>query len=252
MTAGSAGETALGTTSEARRRSGGRRPSGPPLWIPALAFAALMIVSVVLARQTPQPTASAAEALAYYRDHETAARAAGVLQFGAAFPLAVWSAVAYRRLRLLGVTAPGPAIALAGGVMSAVAMALCGVLGWAASRSGSLGSPALARTLTDLMFATGGPVHVVAFGLLLAGVAVPALLVRLVPAGLAWAGIVLAVVAVLGTFALVDTSLGVALPIARFGGLIWLIAASVLLPRERPRRNRPQAVASADSGAAPA
>ncbi|OLT36979.1 hypothetical protein BJF79_06290 [Actinomadura sp. CNU-125] len=126
----------------------------------------------------------------------------------------------------------GPAIALAGGVMSAVAMALCGVLGWAASRSGSPQSPVLARTLADLMFATGGPAHVVAFGLLLAGVAVLALLLRLVPAGLAWSGI--------------------GLPIARFGGLIWLIAASVLLPRERPRRNRPRPAGPAAVGAASA
>lgn len=253
MTAGTAAETAGGNKPpEAGRGSRGRGRSGPPLWIPALAFAALMIVSVVLARQMPQPTASAAEALAYYRDHETAARVAGVLQFGAAFPLAVWSAVVYTRLRLLGVTAPGPAIALAGGVVSAVAMALCGVLGWAASRSGSLQSPALARTLADLVFATGGPAHVVAFGLLLAGVAVPALLVRLVPAVFAWSGIALAAVAVLGTLALLDTSLGIVLPIARFGGLIWLVAASVMLPREHRRRNRPQPTGPAGVGAASA
>ncbi len=105
---------------------------------------------------------------------------------------------------------------------------------------GLLQSPVLARTLADLMFAAGGPAHVVAFDCSSPAVAVPALLVRLVPTGFAWSGIVLAAVAVLGTFALLDDSLGIVLPIARFGGLIWLIAASVLLPRERPRRNRPQ------------
>ena len=242
MTVGSTGDVAAEprapqTGNEARRRG----QSGPPLWIPALAFAGLMIVSVVLASSMPQPSASASEALEYFRDNETAARVAGILQFGAAFPLAIWTAVVYRRLRRLGVTAPGPAIALVGGVMSAVLMALCGVLGWTASRAASLDSPELARVLADLMFAAGGPAHVVPFGLLLAGVAVPALLVRLTPTWFAWAGIVLAAVAVLGTLALFDTAFGIPLPIARFGGLIWLVAASVLLPRERRRRTAPQA-----------
>ncbi len=216
-----------------------RRQSGPPLLLPAVAFAALMVVSIVLARSTPLPTASAEKTLAYYQDHATAARVSGCLQFAASLPLAIWTAIIYQRLRKLGVTAPGPAIALVGGVLASASMAMCGIFVWAASRSGSLGSAPLARTLTDLSFATGGPGHVVPFAVLLAGVAVPMLLLGIGPRGFAWAGLVLAGIGVLGTFALLNTNLGVPLPIARFGGLIWLIAASVILPRERPRRGVP-------------
>ncbi|MED7951223.1 MULTISPECIES: DUF4386 domain-containing protein [unclassified Streptomyces] len=224
------------TTSAAPAASARRQQSGPPLLLPAVAFAALMVVSIVLSRQTPLPTDSAADTLAYFRDHETAARVAGTLQFGASLPLAVWAAIVYQRLRRLGVSAPGPGIALVAGVLSAVSMATCGLTVWAASRAGGLGDAPLVRVLTDLLFATGGPGHVVPFGVMLAGVAVPMLLLGFGPKGFAWTGLVLAGIGVLGTLALLSTSLGFFLPIGRFGGLIWLIAASVILPKQRPRR----------------
>ncbi|MFE7563590.1 DUF4386 domain-containing protein [Kitasatospora sp. NPDC057500] len=204
--------------------------------LPAVAFAALMVVSIALARQTPLPTDSAADTLAYYKSHATAAKVAGTLQFGASVPLAVWAAIAYQRLRRLGVTAPGPGIALVSGVLSAASMALCGLTVWAASRAGDLGDAALARSLADLAFASGGPGHVVPFAVMLAGVAVPMLLLGFGPKGFARAGLVLAGVGVLGTLALLSTGLGFLLPIARFGGLVWLVAASVILPERRPSR----------------
>ncbi|WP_380279670.1 DUF4386 domain-containing protein [Kitasatospora purpeofusca] len=224
------------TTSAVPAASARRSQSGPPLLLPAVAFAALMVVSIVLARQTPLPTDSAADTLAYYKDHATAAKVSGTLQFGASLPLAVWAAIVYQRLRRLGVVAPGPGIALVSGVLASAAMALCGLTVWAASRTGDLGDAPLARSLADLAFASGGPGHVVPFAVMLAGVAVPMLLLGFGPKGFAWAGLVLAGIGVLGTLALLSTSLGFFLPIARFGGLIWLIAASVILPKQRPRR----------------
>ncbi|MEV6972777.1 DUF4386 domain-containing protein [Kitasatospora sp. NPDC093806] len=236
------------TTTSAVPAVSARSPqSGPPLLLPAVAFAALMVVSIVLSRQTPLPTDSAADTLAYYRDHATVAKVAGTLQFGASLPLAIWAAIAYQRLRRLGVTAPGPGIALVSGVLAAASMAVCGLTVWTAARAGGLGDAPLVRSLADLTFASGGPGHVVPFAVMLAGVAVPMLLLGFGPRGFAWAGLVLAGIGVLGTLALLSTSLGFFLPIARFGGLIWLIAASVLLPAQRPRR---AAEAGAGDGAA--
>ena len=77
--------------------------------------------------------------------------------FAASIPLAVFSAVAYRRLRMLGVTAPGPAIGLAGGVLASAALALSGLVAWTAAASTELGEPAVLRALTTLAFAAGGP-----------------------------------------------------------------------------------------------
>lgn len=88
----------------------------------------------------------------------------------------------------------------------------------------------------------GGVGFVVGIGLLMAGIAVPALVLRLVPRWLAWAGMVIAVVSELSFFALIWPGLDVLLPIGRFGGLVWLIAIGFLLPRSRhnvARETRP-------------
>jgi hypothetical protein len=75
----------------------------------------------------------------------------------------------------------------------------------------------------------------VPFALLLAGVAVPALVLRLVPRWLAITGIVLAGVGVLATLTVAVLAAAPALPVVRFGGLLWLVAVSVALPRHRHR-----------------
>src|SRR5262249_14862737 len=100
-------------------------------------------------------------------------------------------------------------------------------------------SPALAKVLMDLSFATGAAGFVVPFALLLAGVAVPSLILRLTPRPLAWTGLVIAAVGVVSTFTLVTPALDVTLPITRFGGLAWIIAASLLLPTNRHQLRPP-------------
>src|SRR5258708_6276828 len=76
-------------------------------------------------------------------------------------------------LRQLGVTAPGATMVLAGGVVAAGALALCGLLVWTLSRPEVTADGSLVRALYFLVFLTGGPGHVVVLGLLVAGVAVP-------------------------------------------------------------------------------
>jgi hypothetical protein len=94
----------------------------------------------------------------------------------------------------------------------------------------------LSRVLTTLSFATGAAGFVVPFGLLIAGIAVPSLILKLLPRGVAWAGLVIAALGMLATLTLLNPALDLLLPIGRFGGLIWLVVASVLLPTgRRPR-----------------
>jgi hypothetical protein len=66
-------------------------------------------------------------------------------------------------------------------------------------------------------------------------VAVPALVLRLTPRWLAWAGLVIAAAGGLSTLTLLTSALDATLPIGRFGGLLWIIAVSVLLPATRHR-----------------
>ena len=97
-------------------------------------------------------------------------------------------------------------------------------------------SPEVLRALTTLAFAAGGPGFVPFFALLVAGVAVPGLLLGALPRVWAWVGLVIAAVGMLGFLSLLTPALYPLLPVTRFGGLIWLVAASVLLPTSRPRR----------------
>jgi hypothetical protein len=224
-------------SSTTRRRAQG----GPHPGALAIVFAALFLAGLILGtllaggKPYPSPFGPTPEIVAYFRDHHLAVRVGGTLQFAAAIPLAIYAATASARLHQLGIRAPGATIALVGGVLSAAFLALSGLLGWVLSQPEALGDPSLVHALQYLNFAAGGPGHVVPLGLLIAGIAVPGLLAGLVPRRLAWAGLVIAALAELATLSLLIDAAAYLLPVARFAGLAWLIAAGFLLPRRRAR-----------------
>jgi hypothetical protein len=82
---------------------------------------------------------------------------------------------------------------------------------------------------------------VVTLGLLIAGIAVPSLIVGLLPRPVAWTGLVIAGLAELTTLVLIWPELSPLLPVARFTGLIWLIVAGALLPLSRRNRQNAEA-----------
>jgi hypothetical protein len=237
--------TAVTTAEPTARRRG--RQGGPPLLAPAIAYTVLTVAAVILSAKIPRPGAAAGSVLAYDRAHHTELEIAGFFVFGASAPLAIWAATIYRRLRTLGVTAPGAAIALAGGLLAAGSLALSGLFTWTASDVQSVAGPALARALADLSFVTGAAGFVVPFALLMAGVSVPSLILRFVPRWLSWAGLVVAAAGVLSTFTLLTSALDVLLPIGRFAGLVWLLAVSATMPHDR-REVRAAAAAPAPPG----
>ncbi|ORA40129.1 hypothetical protein BST13_00615 [Mycobacterium aquaticum] len=165
-------------------------------------------------------------------------RACAVGTFAASVPLAIYAATVSTRLRQLGVTAPGATIALAGGILAAGSLGLSGLICWAMSRPEVVVDDGLIRALYYLVFLTGGVGHIVALGLLVAGIAVPSLLLGLVPRTLAWAGLVIAVLAELATLVLIWPETAAVLPIARFTGFVWLIVVGALLPKRRTDRRR--------------
>jgi len=210
-----------------------RLPGGPPLLMPAIAFAVLTVAAVAVSIHTPTPTTSAQAVLTYQLDHGTAVRLGGFLQFAAALPLAVWGATVHGRLRALGVRAVGTTMALVGSVLASASLALGGLVGWASAETAQLSDPAVAKLLSELGFATGAVGYVVPFALMMAGVAVPSLLKRLMPRPLAITGLVIAAIGMISTATLLTLVLGPTVPVVRFGGLIWLVAVSVLLARTR-------------------
>ena len=114
-------------------------------------------------------------------------------------------------------------------------LTLSGLVTWVTADTAHIAGPALAKALSDLSFAAGAAGFVVPFALLIAGVAVPSLILRLTPRPLAWGGLVIAAIGMLSTLTLLTSALDFTLPIGRFGGLIFIVAASVLLPTSRHR-----------------
>ncbi|MFC4908986.1 hypothetical protein [Actinomadura gamaensis] len=208
---------------------------GPPLLVPVLVYVALTIAYVAVNASTPQPTASGADVLRHDLDHAPQIKVGAFLLVASATPLAVSAAVLSRRLRALGITAPGGAITLIGGALAASALALSGMFAWTGARLASDASPALARALADLSFATGGPGFSATCALLIAGVSVPGLLGRLLPRPVAVLGLAIAVVGALSSLTFAVYGFTYLVPVVRFGGTLWLIATAALLPRTRVR-----------------
>ncbi|MYU15467.1 DUF4386 domain-containing protein [Streptomyces sp. SID8361] len=220
-------------------RAPGRRPQGgPPLLAPVLAFAVLTVGYVVVNSSTPHPDASGKEVLAYARDNGSTIELGSLLLFAAATPLALLAAVLYRRLRALGITAPGSAITLVGGVLAAAALSGSALFGWAGGRLPMDADPALARALADLSFLSGGVAYSATFAMLVSGISVTGLMARLLPRPLTWTGLALAAAGVVSMLTLIADPFGYLLPVVRFGGLIWLVITAILLPRTRPSRHQ--------------
>ncbi|MFE3763829.1 hypothetical protein ACFXPI_18980 [Streptomyces sp. NPDC059104] len=233
--------TAIPETAATETRGRRDPQAGPPPGILAVVFTALFLAGLVSSTLLaggdtfPSPFGSTDTVTSYFRDHTGAVRLSGALQFAASVPLAIYAATVSARLHKLGVRAPGATIALAGGVLGAAFLACSGLVTWVLSRSEVAAHAELVRPLQYLAFGLGGPAHVVFLGLLVAGIAVPGLLAGLLPRALAVTGLVIAAIAELSTLVLLADGAALLLPVARFAGLLWLIAAGFLLPRRRVR-----------------
>ena len=230
-----------------RDASARRHADGPPLGPVAAVALGLTLVGVLLpaaiaGRTYPSPFESSSQVTGYFADHSFAATLTALFTFGSAIPLAIAAASASVRLNRLGVRVPGPTIALAGGLLASASLATSGLIAWALGRPElSDAGTGVVRALHSLAFALGGPGFVVPLGLLLAGIAVPSVIVGLVPRWLAWVGLALAAVSEVTTLTLLWDGFAVLLPISRFLGLAWLVAVGFLLPRDRrevPHRER--------------
>jgi len=203
-----------------------------------------LAIGVALGGVMPLPYGPAAAVTAYVRAQPVAVQVIATSVFASSVPLAIYAATASTRLRQLGVTAPGATIALTGGTLAAGALGLTGLLGWTLSRPDVGADPVLVRAVYFLVFLVGGPGHIVALGLLVAGMAVPSLVLGLTPRPVAWTGLAAAGLAELATLVLVWPELGVILPIARVLALAWLVVAGALLPLRRNNIRRRTATAS--------
>lgn len=215
-------------------------PIGAPLIPPAIAYAALTVLAVLvplLATSGHPPWASDTDLISYFTHHQSAARAQAFCTVGSAVPFAVVVAVTVSRLRTLGFEVPGRMIALAGGTVAAAALGMSGLVTLALVQPSAPAADVVRVGVVQvgqaLAVALGGQGFVVFEGLFVAGVAVVGLLGGGLPTMLSWFGIVVAVVSELASLSIVFTALAFLLPIGRFGSLAFILAMAFLLPASR-------------------
>lgn len=216
-----------------------RRPDGPPLGILAVVHAGLFLLALIVgfvlsgAGAFLSPFAGADAVAAHAHADWAAIRVGAMLQFGSAVPLGIYAATAFARLQRLGVRVPGPAIGFTGGLTASILLMVSAFGTYLLSRPELTSDPRLALTFSFLAFVTGGVGYVVGLGLLIAGMAVPGVILGLLPRWLAWAGLVVAALSELSFLSLAVEPLQFLIPIGRFAGIAWLIAAGFLLPLDR-------------------
>jgi hypothetical protein len=178
----------------------------------------------------PGPWESSEAIAPYFQQHPKAVMICAFLQFDAAIPLGIFTATMVSRLRFLGVRAAGPSIALFGGLMTAFNMALTALILWVMAYPGIAQETAVLRALYYIGFAIGGVGFSVPMGLLIAGLSVPAAIMNLLPKWLVVSGLALGIIGELSALNLVIPQALLLIPLTRFPGFVWLIAAGFALP----------------------
>jgi hypothetical protein len=215
---------------------------GPSLGAVSLVFVALFVASLMTSivmthgARFVTPYDPVELARDYYTRFADLVRINSLLQFASAIPLGIFTATVVSRLKFLRVNVAGVYIALFGGFASSILLAISALSSWALSQPGVANEIGAMRTMQFLGFATGGVGHVAMLGLLLAGVSVPALLMRLTPRWLAWLGLVLAAICELSTLSMVFPVASILLPLGRFPAFIWLIGTGFTMPNSRVSR----------------
>jgi hypothetical protein len=214
---------------------------GPHLGILAVIFAGLFIygLSYVInfapgAPHFPNPYDPAAAVTAYFQQHPHDVLMCMFFQFLSAIPLGIFTVSVWTRLRWLGVKAVGPSIALLGGLMVAMGLVVSSLVGWAIAFPGVAADAGSVRALYYLAFGIGGVGYSVPMGLLIAGIAVPAGFMKLLPRWVVVFGVILGVIGETSSFALLSPALTPLVPLTRFPGFIWLIIAGFMLAAKNP------------------
>src|SRR5262245_810439 len=191
----------------------------------------------------PGPWESAETIVQYFQTHAREVLLCAFFQFGAAIPLAILTATLVSQLRFLRVRAAGIYIALVGGMMTAINVALSSLILWVMAYPGIAQDAGGLRTLYYVVFAIGGVGFSVPMGLLLAGVSIPAAVMKLLPRWLTIPGIILAAFGELSFLSLVVPGALFLIPLTRFPSFLWLILAGFRLSRTREAARKVRAAA---------
>src|SRR5882757_9558882 len=199
-----------------------------------LFFAGLMPVTALGGMpHFPGPTASVNEMVAFFSQKQAETLLCAFFQFGSAVPLGIFTMSMVARLKFLGVRAAGADIALFGGLATAMGLVISSCFLWAMTYPGISQDANLLQALYRASFGLGGPGYSVFFGLLAAGVSATAGLYKLLPKWIVILGLVVAVTGELSWFEILNVKFLPLIPLTRFLGFVWMIAAGFSLSKQR-------------------
>ena len=179
----------------------------------------------------PSPSKPADVIVSYFLAHASSALACAFLHAGAFVVIGIFTAAIVSRLHFLGVRAAGPWIALFGGFLTVFDGLAASLATWTLIQPSVVQTPSVLLALYYFSFALGGPGFSIPMGLLMAGVSVPAAFMKLLPRWIIALGMFLAVAGELSWLYLVSPKLLFLIPLVRFPGFVWLIAAGFMLPK---------------------
>jgi hypothetical protein len=221
---------------EATRNGSAQHHRGPHLGALAMVYTVLFlaglypVITFTGGAHFPGPWESGDAIASYFQAHPTPVLICAFLQFGAAVPLGIYTAAIVSRLRFLGNRAAGPYIALFGGLATVFDMMACAHVLWVMVRPGIAQDTVVLRALYYLSFSLGGPGFSVPMGLLMAGVSVSVGFRKLLPKWVVGLGLLLAACGELSWISMIVPNAVFLIPLTRFPGFIWLIAAGFMLP----------------------
>ncbi len=129
----------------------------------------------------------------------------------------------------------GTYIALFGGFATAFTMLASSSILWTLSYPAITQDSALVQALFHMDFALGGPGFSVPFGIFVAGVSVTAGFGKLLPTWIVVLGIAVALAGELSWLEILFPKMLFLIPLTRFPGFIWMIAAGFTLPNRITR-----------------
>jgi hypothetical protein len=215
---------------------------GPHIGLVASVFVALFVASLFPVTKFggmpyfPGPAASVGEMVAFFSQRQSGVLLCAFLQFGSTIPLGIFTATIVSQLHFLGVRAAGIHIALFGGFLTAANIMATACFLWAMTYDGVAQNAPLTQAIYRISFGLGGPGFSVPFGILLAGVSITAGFYKLLPRWIVVMGVVIAVLGELSWFEILSVKFVPLVPLTRFPGFIWMIAAGFALPRHLPMK----------------
>lgn len=184
----------------------------------------------------PGPVQPVSDMVAFFSQRQAGVLLCAFFQFGSAIPLGLFAVAISSQLTFLGVRAAGTSIAWFGGVVTAINIIFSACILWTMTYAGIPQDVPLLHALYRVSFGLGGPGFSVPFALMAAGVSVTAGIYRLLPKWIVVLGFVVAVFGVLSWFEILTVRALPLIPLNRFPGFVWMIAAGFALPRTTSRK----------------